>query len=1379
MAKEKKIQVNTFENGANSDAADFGVTGIPPSQARFFLNCGIYDKGYRGNARNRAGNVQIPNILPAGINQCLGWASDEADNLFYWINYNSNGNHGIYQYNDSTGVIIPVILNLTQTNNVDIFNLGQNNRVNHFDIIKTNGNNLGYWVDGRNKARKTNLTKAQNGGYGSIIFEDYITAYKKTAPFPIVPVYTTDITNASNYLYGQQFKFAQRLLYDDGEESNVNDFSKVPLPPGESFTGQNSITYNNNCINVPVFTGNELVTDIEILVQILTTDNTNGLLLPWQRVIILNKAQLSIPDNTYYTFAFYNNLPLTPVDNVKVNRPYSYLPDIPNVQSFVKLAMTYGNFPEGKPTYIPNANVVVTSQNLFIPSGTAPQLNSPSFIISQTSATFKSAGFLAGGWVVVVNHFIVGFDVKKGNIFNLAMNNGQSDHSNWSVPAGYGDTSQTIGAKLKADLRSIGRGVPDFRNGISNEAIDGFGNVSWDYTYLGRYGETATIFTGFVNPVNYSTLMNDGTSTNVIKSGGPRKYAIVLEDSDGRKFGAYTVNGLLAITPFITQWGTTILQQPIHTISIFSLPPPWAFAWYLARTSDITGEIQMLIQNVTQITVVGEGTYLDLIIGSLYTYQLIHPDTVIKYQFQRGDRVRLIKNETTGALYPYFDTEVLRYLETEEQIMTASIVCDGSANVTPGDGVKTAFVGKNIIINGAERNIVSISGSQYVLNEPINPNLANPTIPTTSATYPNYTIIDRRGIIRINLPPANITLAAYSLIEIYHPQANAEDAQTNDQYQNFQECGIKFPIINPGTPQAAFVGNVNNSTGTPNQDPTNPTGNPAIVQVTQGEAYFRNRFMPTNVPQDPSNPNDVQGIIDTVEDPNFSDFYASNLYNLGRVYPQDQGQGMQIFDQRERSSNNFIQDTKINGLNDFDNTDRKDYNDQYGAINLSRFRRGYLFMFKALHTSWTPIKQKRILSNSGEVGLATSDDLFNDIEYATLEVGIGNNPESWFESDEHQYFGSAASGVFVRIAQDGSIPISQLYNYDLSVRSFLTNVGKYKLPMPGGFDWPNSEAYWSYPPFIQYLFNAGFNPNQWNTALAAYPAGTTWTVTQQPANSTATVSGQSINITGTNTLGADYFLFRGNLPGGGTTPVFKQCFTVVAPADAPISWTQQVNTAYCIQVGGNNTGQQGWTILNQISQITGSLTGFNMPNIPFISPEAIIPNTSAITYNANTSPTPSGGSNGDLWYNFPVDNLYKKIGGVWTILNDRLANAFYVQPIQNTGACPVPTFYRVTSNYNVNISGITNGTCTGTPASLNSLSLTNGQQANAVYTTIGAGTVHVAYSGLPGIPGHTYFQLLVGGVVQDTQLVAGGSTTLTFSSSPTSPTQIDIIVITQ
>jgi len=1390
VAQEKKIQIHTFEGAINTDGADAGPAdlAIQPNQARFFINCRIYGIGTKGKAITVPGNLQIPFLLPVGQNQAIGWANKEDQNTFYWINWNSNGYHGIYCYNDTNQTVTPVLLNITQTNGVDIMQLTQTNLINHFEVINDSGNDLGYWVDGNVKARKTNLTTCMNGGYGAEVLEEFITAYKPTGLYPPVPVYGTDINTSANYLYAQQYKFCYRFYYADGEISNTSDFSIVPKPPGESYNGADNITYNNNFITVPVPTGSGDVTQIEILVQILTTAENTGFLLPWQSAIILNKLNSEIADNTTFNWSFYNNLPLTAVDQSKVNRPYSYLPDVPKCQSFVQKAMTYANFPEGKPTVTIDASVVVTSQNLFLPSDTVPQLNKPAFIITTLSITKKDGLFGLGGyWYITNTSFEVGFDVKKGNTFVLIGTNGSQDNYYYPVTAGYGDTAETIAAQIKAFLRSIGRGVPDGPNGISNESTDGSGNVSWDFSYLGQWNANATRWSGSVNPVNYSTLGQDGTSVNVIKSGGSKKYAIVLQDSDGRKFGAYTDDGLLAVTPFLTQWGTDILQQPIHTISIFSVPPPWAVAWYLVRTSDITGEIQMLIQQVNNITVAGEGTFLDLIIGSVYTYQLIHPDTIVQYQFQRGDRVRLIKNEISGDLYPYYDTEVLSYIQTELQTINSQIVCNGTDLVAPSDGPKTDYVGKNIIINGAERtivNIVTVSGTgYYTVNEPINPNTANFTVPTTTATYASYQIIDRRGIIRINEPPSSITLAAFSLVEVYHPQANAANEQSNAQYQNFQECGLKFPILNPGTPQAAYVGNVNNNSGTPNQDPTDPADYPAIVQVTDGEAYFRFRFLPTNVPFDPTDPSDVQGIIDTVEDSNFSDFYWSNLYNLGRIYPQDQGAGMQLFDQRVRFSNNFIQDTKTNGLNDFDNTDRKDYNDQYGAINLTKYRKGVLLMYKALHTTWTQVLMRRIVSNSGEVGLATSDALLNDLEYSELEVGIGDNGESWFESDGHYYFGSTNSGIFVRQAQDGSIPISEIYNFDQGARAFLSEVAKYNLPMPGGFDRTNKDAIWSCPAYIQYLFNSGFLPSQWQTAIAPYPIGTTWVVSQQPSNSTATVSGQQINITGTNTLGDDYFLYYGNIPGGGTTPIMKFCFTVVAPPPQPTGWTQQTNTAYCLQSGGQNTGMQGWTVLNQIYLGSGSLTGLNMPNIQNISPQAIVPNTNNITYNANSSPAPSGGSNGDVWYNAPVDVLYAKIAGTWTILTNRFANQYYIAPIQNLTSCPLPAptaYFSVYSQYNVNISGVNNGTTTGTPAALNTLAMTNGQTVNAVYTTTGGSgtTVVVTYSGTPAIPGHTYFQLIVNGVVEDTQLVTGGSVTLTYTTSATSPTPVAIDVIT-
>jgi len=103
-----------------------------------------------------------------------------------------------------------------------------------------------------------------------------------------------------------------------------------------------------------------------------------------------------------------------------------------------------------------------------------------------------------------------------------------------------------------------------------------------------------------------------------------------------------------------------------------------------------------------------------------------------------------------------------------------------------------------------------------------------------------------------------------------------------------------------------------------------------------------------------------------------------------------------------------------------------------------------------------------------------------------------------------------------------------------------------------------------------------------------------------------------------------------------------------------------------------NNGYQGWKILEGIYLDDNSLDGLIMPNIAQISPEAIVEDGTSITYNDFADVVPSGGSNDDIWYNAPSDVLYKKISGTWTVLTDRVTNDYYVPPVYNTGACPIP-----------------------------------------------------------------------------------------------------------
>lgn len=103
-----------------------------------------------------------------------------------------------------------------------------------------------------------------------------------------------------------------------------------------------------------------------------------------------------------------------------------------------------------------------------------------------------------------------------------------------------------------------------------------------------------------------------------------------------------------------------------------------------------------------------------------------------------------------------------------------------------------------------------------------------------------------------------------------------------------------------------------------------------------------------------------------------------------------------------------------------------------------------------------------------------------------------------------------------------------------------------------------------------------------------------------------------------------------------------------------------------------NTGQQAFKIIQERYVDDNTLTGFQMPNVQLISPEAIVPNTATITYNYPTDVAPTGGANGDVWYNPVADKLYKKVSGVWSLLTDRVVNANYVPSVQNLSTCPLP-----------------------------------------------------------------------------------------------------------
>lgn len=1351
----KDIQKITPFLGMNSDDSPHQLS---PLKTRSQINCRGYTFGERGVVTNVKGNTEIVYDQPEGQNITIGAEADESMNRVYFANYNSTGHHTWWILDTVNDTITKLLQSMTDTGGIDIFRWDPSFRIMHIDIVD---HNLLYWTDwGLNKARKFNIKKAQDKtdtGYGPIILEEYITAPKLPPIYAPVCAYFTDINRNSNEVFALLFKFVYRYIYDDGEKSNYGDYSLVPKPVNQSYLGVTAINTDNNAIAVQINTGSKLVVKIEVAVQI------NSLL--FETCAVLHKDELGLADNTSYTYVFYNDTANTATDPKKIGRPYSFLPHKPKCQSKVNDAITYTNFKEGWPNVQVNAKVELSYKDLFLPNETDDELNHPAITITRTAIVSVRDISVLPRFITTI-HIIIGSDVKAGNNFIINATNGKSDHFSHNVLASLSDNATSIANQFKSFLRGLNRGYPDIGNGISNESTDMSGNVSFDYTFAGTINQNPIAATGSVNAVNTVTLKDNGISIPLINPGDTRNYAILYEDDDERKSLGYTSLALQIRTPYVTEPGIGELKQPIHTISVMHQPPLRAKFWQLLRTSDNTNFIELLIQQViaVQASASDNGKYYDLVVGSLFTYQKIHPNTILAYDFEKGDRLRLIKDEVAGTLYPYFETEILSYkIDTEEQV-NSSITVYGTDHATPSDPVRPDYVGKNIQIAGNERTIIGISGSDYLLDNIIN--AGNVAAPTTTIV-PSYIFVDRRGIVRIKRP-VDITIADFSKVQLYKPQKNTNDAD----YRIFQLCGQKYEVFGYGTDQRAHRGNQQDQDGT---DAASLISTPAIVQVTDGEAYIRYRELPTN-----NQPTNAQVIADHVLDPNYSDFYESNLSGLGIPIPQDNGAGEVDFPDRVRFSNNYIQDTQINGLNDFDNLDREDYNDEYGAVQRTLAHSGRLYLFKELKDCWTPLFKSILVDNSGQQLVSTSSKLLNQLQYMALQCGIGNNPESLIWDANYIYHAAVNYGAFIRIAGDGQDAISTIYDYDKDARALLVIAGKYNLSLIPGIDRTNKEVMWTLPAYIPYLFNKSIDPADWALLGDPVPEGTTWVIDDQPAQSDAAIVDGLIEISDTIVLGDDFLTYHAVYPDTTTGPVRKYCFTVVAAPPSAPGYRARMGSIYCLTSGGDNTGYQGYKILDGYNLSNGVYNHTVMPNIRNISPQAIISDFFDITYNVTTV-APSGGIDGDVWYNEDVDLLYKKIAGVWTLLTDRSTNGYYVAPIVNTTDCVVPPpakFFKAQALYGMIIDSITDDTSTGVPAGFNPCNIPNGGTKSAIYTTITAGTILVTLDGSPTFPTLTLF-LQVNGIIVSTQTIHGPTIkTLTFPVDANSPDDVLIGIST-
>lgn len=281
------------------------------------------------SAENVQGNKLIPNLeLPAGDNKVIGSYWYKLKDINYFFVWNSEGNHGIYEYDHVPAKITTVMI-------AGVFNFQEKELITGINVVEfDDDNDLLYWSDGFNPPRKINIQKAKADGYVTPLNEEVIDAIKYPPLCPPTAEYAQDEDQEVNYFKDQVWQFKAAYVYDDKE---VSAFSPISIQVLPGSCGSKSV---GNTIKITIPKGGELVE--RVIVAGRKGNLTDFLELIDQEV---DKYELDSEGNYVYTFR--NNGTYNVVDLQQSIKLFDWVPQKAQAQEFVQNRITYGNITEG------------------------------------------------------------------------------------------------------------------------------------------------------------------------------------------------------------------------------------------------------------------------------------------------------------------------------------------------------------------------------------------------------------------------------------------------------------------------------------------------------------------------------------------------------------------------------------------------------------------------------------------------------------------------------------------------------------------------------------------------------------------------------------------------------------------------------------------------------------------------------------------------------------------------------------------------------------------------------------------------------------------------------------------------------------------------
>jgi len=610
----------------------------------------IVFRGSQGSlsAQNILGNRNIATSLPGGTNSCIGSHYDSQKQRLFYFNFNSNGNHGIYIYNTIPKTIQALFINNTHSS-TDVLGFNINNPITSVNIMYNDAykssldldGDVLYWIDSLGRPSKINIDRKLAGVYASYK-RSYLDVAKAPPSMPVKSAYEYDNNVTNNNLKNSLFQFIYRWVYDDGEKSVWSTGSMVPLPWLPFNEPLSRFPNSNSRINIFMSTGDETVKKIELAVR----KCADGVTSDYELITSLNKKDnsLSIPNNNVYSYLFYNNASLIPIDKAEQIALFYYVPQKANAQELVNgSTLVYGGITEGYDN-VSNVNATLTSN-----STTQDFIEVPGVLFFA-----QQNGVSSYGGINSIDVFLTGMGANDAGT-NVPV----------SIPAaGYGDYY----VKLR---NSAGTLFTIFYDSTTSDSINqiligleasatsqGFSALITG-NKLNIFDATAlnlesAYMTNTLSAVPFATNRKDN-ALYVHQGNSNYRYGIVYYDEKGRTNGVVTSEGLKITTPKWT--GSTL--YPFVQISISHQPPTWSTYYNIVRTDNLTYDKNIFwVSNrvFTKLTTRATSStdfsisYIGIDNMIQYNEDIQSTSGYIGYDFAPGDRIRFTERvSATGS----------------------------------------------------------------------------------------------------------------------------------------------------------------------------------------------------------------------------------------------------------------------------------------------------------------------------------------------------------------------------------------------------------------------------------------------------------------------------------------------------------------------------------------------------------------------------------------------------------------------------------------------------------------------------------------------------------------------------------------------------------